>query len=373
MTPDEEHGFHARRLSQRISNALALLITTSLVVAAAAAMEPSAALAQRAPQHKATVRRCDRKATLRAGHSRGRAGEPATTLCGERVVKPKARRSESDRLAGAKGARSAPSVRAESASKLQSGAATVVAQVNATRKQPPKSTGPVPDGIPGSWSLVFDDEFSETSLDTSDWSTGWFGSGITDAVSTYEQDCYDPKQVAVSGGELTITAIQQSETCNGVSQPYTTGAITTDGKFSYTYGAAEARIYLPESGSTISDWPAFWADGQNWPSTGEDDIFEGLAGSPCWTFHYGTLADPLIGGHGCGSFLPGWHTVAADWEPRSITYYYDGVDVGKVTTGVTSAPMYLILDLAVSQAISPPDVTPATMAVDYVRVWQHPS
>ena len=33
--------------------------------------------------------------------------------------------------------------------------------------------------------------------------------------------------------------------------------------------------------------------------------------------------------------------------------------------------MYLILNLALSTGISAPDVAPAQMKVDYVRVWQH--
>ena len=67
----------------------------------------------------------------------------------------------------------------------------------------------------------------------------------------------------------------------------------------------------------------------------------------------------------------GWHTYAADWEPGSLTFYYDGRQVWRTTTGVTNQPMYLILDLAASNTISPPVIVPATMRVDYVRVWQH--
>jgi hypothetical protein len=33
--------------------------------------------------------------------------------------------------------------------------------------------------------------------------------------------------------------------------------------------------------------------------------------------------------------------------------------------------MYLILNLALSSAITAPDTTPAVMHVDYVRVWHH--
>ena len=230
------------------------------------------------------------------------------------------------------------------------------------------SSGPQPAGnIPGSWNLVFDSEFTGSSLDTSQWSTGWFGSGITQGVNSLEEECMDPSQVVVSGGSLNLTAISKSETCGGVTQPFTSGMVTTDGKFSFTYGFMEAKIWLPGT-SSISDWPAFWADGQSWPTDGENDVVEGLAGLAQAHFHDSAGADgPLTG---TGSFTGGWHTFAADWEPGSVTYYYDGIDIGKFTAGVTGAPMYLILDLATSGPASQV-VTPATMKVAYVRVWQH--
>jgi hypothetical protein len=51
-----------------------------------------------------------------------------------------------------------------------------------------------------------------------------------------------------------------------------------------------------------------------------------------------------------------------------VTYYYDGTDIGSVTSGITSAPMFLILSYASGHTIQ----APATMKVDYIRVWQHP-
>ncbi|MGO9956541.1 MAG: family 16 glycosylhydrolase, partial [Solirubrobacteraceae bacterium] len=231
------------------------------------------------------------------------------------------------------------------------------------------ASDPAPNGIAGNWSTIFDDEFGGSALDTSNWSTGWFGSGLTDGANTLEQDCYSPSEVSVSGGALTLSAIADSQTCGGVTQPYTSGMITTDGKFQFTYGAFEARVWTPGSGSTIADWPAFWADGQNWPTDGEVDVLEGMQGKACYHFIY-----PGNNPGGCTTVAgaaAGWHTYAADWEPGSITYYYDGTRVWQQSTGVTSSPMYLILNLALSTGISAPDVAPAQMKVDYVRVWQH--
>ena len=224
-----------------------------------------------------------------------------------------------------------------------------------------KSGSPQPVGsVPGPWDLVFNSQFDGSSL-PSMWSTGaWGAPGVTVGNDNIEQDCYDPSQVSVAGGALSITAIAQQETCGGVHQPYTTGSVTTYGRFSFTYGYMEARIWLPGPGNVGEPY----SDGK-----GEIDVVEGLGGRPCATFHDVTGA----GTSACatGTFTGGWHTFAANWEPGSITFYYDGTAISTVTSGVTSYPMFLIIQLALSTSMSPPNMAPATMRVAYVRVWRH--
>ncbi|WP_370369797.1 family 16 glycosylhydrolase [Catenulispora sp. GP43] len=229
----------------------------------------------------------------------------------------------------------------------------------------PASAGPL--GISGSWRNVFSDSFAnDSALDTTKWSTGWNASGITRPPNWSEDDCYDPAQVSVTGGTLNLTAIQKAVNC-GQAKDYTSGLVNTNGKFNFTYGAMEARIYLPAgSDGKIANWPAFWADGQNWPTDGETDVMEGLTGDACYHFH-STAGGP--GGCASGNYT-GWHTYGADWEPGSVTYYYDGVKVGQITTGITSVPQYLILNNAVG-GYGGTTLAPSTMKVDYVKVWQH--
>ena len=249
-------------------------------------------------------------------------------------------------------------------------------QPGRSASQPGRSAVAVkPTGVRGDWKLAFDDEFNGTRLDTVRWSTGWYGSGITPPVDSREKDCYDPAQVTEGGGALGLTVIRKSEDC-GISDPvYATGLVSTQGKFSFTHGFIEARVWLPAAAGNpgeAANWPGVWADGQSWPEDGEIDIAEGIAGRVCAHFHGPAAPNGLgAGGRtGCpdGNYAGGWHTFAADWEPGIVTYYYDGVDIGSVTSGITSAPMFLILGYAAGNPYQAPD----TMRVDYVRVWQHP-
>lgn len=235
-----------------------------------------------------------------------------------------------------------------------------------------------PLGDAGTWHAIFDDEFNAEGLDTSQWSTGWLGSGVTAPTDPLaELACYDPAQVREGGGELDLGLAAQTESCPSWSgsnrEPYAGALISTDGDFSYTYGFLEARVWLPATSSgTIADWPGVWADGQLWPQDGEDDLVEGLGGDACWHFHYGPSASAANAPGGCanGTFAGGWHTFGSDWGPGSVTYYYDGKQVGRITEGITGAPMFLVVDLSVG-SLGGPAVAPARLRVDYVRVWQH--
>lgn len=283
-----------------------------------------------------------------------------------------------------------------------------------------------PVGQSSGWNMVFDDEFDGSSLDLSKWTPDWLGSSdtaITKPVNSSETECVVPGASKVANGELDITATAQSCTINSTTYPYQSGLIESNGKFNFTYGYMEARIWQP-AGTGM--WPGFWSDGQNWPQDGEIDVLEGDGiGNSSYHYHYADAGWGLVAvlallpylvlsgwllwcfyrremrrsivlcillcimlslipvviynyagcGVSCGPggsvVVPGattnWHTYAADWEPGVITWYYDGHQVWQWTTSVTSSPMYLIVNLGLSSKQS---AVPATMKVDYVRVWQ---
>ncbi len=231
---------------------------------------------------------------------------------------------------------------------------------------PPTTAAPAPPAA----NEIFRDDFNGTALDRSKWRPNWLAGtddAVTKPVNSNEQSCYDPAQVTVGGGTSTSTRSRRScRASNGVTYAYASGLVESAGHFTFTYGKVEARIYVPPGSSGAANWPAFWTNGTGtWPITGELDVMEGLEGHACWHFH-STLGGP----GGCAPLASpsGWHTFAADWEPGSVTYFYDGTQVGRITSGITASPMYVILNLAVSQSISPPVQLPSEMLVDWVRV-----
>lgn len=220
--------------------------------------------------------------------------------------------------------------------------------------------------VDSSYKLTFDEEFNGSSVDTSKWGLNWFGSAgaVTGPIAGGETAAYDPAQATVSGGYLRLKAISSPVTVNGKSYAYRSGMVTSNGKFQQTYGYFEARIFMPGKNGIISNWPAFWTDGQNWPYDGEMDVVEGLSGQAGWHFH-SPSGGP--GANESGDYT-GWHVFAALWEPGVVTYFYDGNQVGKISSGITTSPMYLILNHGVGGAGGPTEI-PAEMLVDYVHVY----
>ena len=260
---------------------------------------------------------------------------------------------------------------------LLAGCGTVGARASATRPASSRRQHVVPGplGVPGRWRLLLNADFATKSLNTRIWRPGWFANGISGPVNKHEVACYNSQNVALTGTTLNLSITRVPSTCGGKTRPYTGAMVSTNphdgrtsGGFTYTYGLAEARIYFPPNRRLIADWPAFSTFGQDWPTTGEDDILEGIAGTGCSRFH--SRMNSITGFGGCDpGFTPGWHTIAADWQPNSITWYYDGIKVFHDTVGLTSAPMYLVLVNTVSVRY-PQLAMPDTLKVAYVRVWQ---
>src|SRR5579871_712054 len=198
-----------------------------------------------------------------------------------RLHELRVRLADSQRAARAR-RRAAALHRAERSRETTRQHSTVHPKPSAGRQPQPTSTPAPSQGVPasppplsgtsGPWRLIFDDEFSGDTLDTTKWTPFWFADGATSNGTAM-----DAANVSVAGGTLRLDLT-----------PTSGGLVSSNGKFSFTFGYVEARIDLPGSAGSLSNWPAFWTDGQNWPQDGEIDVMEGLGGAACWHFHSST-------------------------------------------------------------------------------------
>ena len=208
--------------------------------------------------------------------------------------------------------------------------------------------------------MIYDDEFNGTSLDSSWGNTIW--------NQTYTGPA------TVSGGSLHLSATDAN----------TPALIDTENSaqpFSFLYGFAEVRMQVP-AGQGI--WPAFWLlpleKYSPDDSAGEIDAYEGQGNIPnvdSTTYHWGNPDNQLSQDNNAGVDLSqGYHTYGVNWQPNQITWYLDGKQVFSVSgsqAAICSYPMYLILDVWLGGWNGSPDSStpfPATMNVDWVRVWQ---
>ena len=225
---------------------------------------------------------------------------------------------------------------------------------------------PQPLGIPGDWNLIFQEEF-DGPLDTTKWDKSWWGwprNQVTRPANVAEACAYDPALLRIEDGILHMgfSNVPAYVASTGKTYNYRCGCISTTDHWRFTYGVFEARMWLPPGNGSPDNWQTFWTDVQDDPE--EIDVMESIRGENAWHYHWaGGSVDHVV------DQISGWRTFAANWQPGSITYYYDGVEVGRVTQNVTTKAQYITVQntAALGDAVTFPV---ADTLVDYVRVWQ---
>ena len=254
---------------------------------------------------------------------------------------------------------------------------------------------------------VWRDEFNGTSLDKDSWNiygSGWSANNVQSCYSRSEEN------VNVKNGSLNLVGLYKPGarcTGNEKSGNFTSGFVETKGKKFWTYGYIEARIKMPNNKST---WPGFWMSPAtkeygDWPRSGEIDIVETKGSNLDYAAadaHWGI--SPGYKKHAQGKKLPAgfkdttqWHTYGVKWTEGKLEYYIDGVKFHTVSSfgwpnaantpyGPFDQPFFLRLNLAIggdyidgkggkwSNAYNAlaeyPKSFPATMSIDYVRVYE---
>jgi len=217
------------------------------------------------------------------------------------------------------------------------------------------------------WTLVWQDEFSGSTLDGSKWRAE-----NAALVKNNEQQYYSPANVTLAGGLLTILAERRFQG----GRPYTSGLIESRNRFSQSFGRFEVRAKMP---STQGMWPAIWMLPQSgiWPP--EIDIMELLGHQPStmhMTHHWGTW--PNVQSETAQftgpNFADDFYVFAAEWFPDRIDYFVDGVRRARQMNTIPRDAMYLIINTAVGgNWPGNPDQTtvfPQRMEVDYARVYR---
>lgn len=261
-------------------------------------------------------------------------------------------------------------------------------------KQSGRAVTPIEGGemvIPDGYKLVWNDEFNEGSeLDNTDWrhevqKSGW----VNNELQNYVNGASGGKRVTeIADGRLYIHCFKGSD-----GKVYS-GRVYAHESEGWKYGIVEARIKLPKGKGT---WPAFWMMPCNndfsknpWPLCGEIDIMEEVGvdanktSSSLHTENYNhTKNTQKTAERYTEGAEDGFHVYRLEWTENNITTYVDGNKLlsfdndgkGDVKTWPFNKPFYVILNLAwggdwggykgVDES-----ALPATMEVDYVRVFQ---
>jgi beta-glucanase (GH16 family) len=242
------------------------------------------------------------------------------------------------------------------------------------------------------WHLVFNDEFNAESGSqptTDKWvRCQRYGATWNRWLSDSEEVIY------LEDGDLVARAIPNPDKANDPVDMIT-GGIKSMGKFGFTYGYVEARIY---NNLWIGNFPAFWMmpEDQNlgWPDCGEIDIWEVIDTQnksyhtihSNWTYDLGNTGNPQSSFNTSCSY-DRYHTFGLAWDETSLIWYLDGKEVGRYNKSTNASHLeqgqwpfdkhfHLILNQSVGNNAwaANADITHTyETRFDWVRVYQKDS
>lgn len=219
------------------------------------------------------------------------------------------------------------------------------------------------------WTLVWNDEFhSDSSLlnwNLQDWPSEKNG----------ELQYYSPKNIKVSNGLLVIES--KKEKFKG--RVYTSGALTTEDKFEFTYGKVEIKAKISRGKGVF---PAFWLVNSTTDWLPEIDIMENLGQNPHeihfvvhWKDSTGNkMRDYSQYENEAIDFSEEFHIYGLLWEKDKITWTIDGNPVFITEEFSPNTPLFIYFNTAIGGFWpgdpDPHDDYPKEMQIEYVRVFK---
>jgi hypothetical protein len=247
-------------------------------------------------------------------------------------------------------------------------------------------------GSSAGWRLRFDEPFDGNHLDLDTWD--YRLAGRLQGTRMHAES--SAAAVQVGGGALNLQV-----RANPARQPdplpyYLNGHVSTQNKFTFTYGYAAARVRFARGQGQHG---AFWLQPQTRAAesgpaalTGtEIDVAEffgqGYRSGGIANYVYSVPAVGETLKHGAlrasalhalrgrsDTWWSRYHVFSVLWTPRGHVFRIDGVETSRIMTAVSARPQYLLLSLLSSDWELPMlnrRTLPTSMKVDWVRVWQH--
>lgn len=237
------------------------------------------------------------------------------------------------------------------------------------------------------WQLVWSDEFNYYGVPNSmKWGYDVGGSGWGNNEKQFYTEG-DTNNAIVKNGLLNIIARKEKKE----NMDYTSTRLISKGKGDWLYGRIEVRAKIPGGrGMWPAIWmlPTDWAYG-GWPASGEIDMMENVGYNPdsvFFTAHTKSF-NHMIGTQKSNGIVvkdayTAFHSYNIEWDKDKIDFYIDNTLVLTFkNTGKNSDEwpfdkrFHLLLNIAVGgnwggQKGIDDNAFPATMQVDYVRVFQ---
>ncbi len=244
-----------------------------------------------------------------------------------------------------------------------------------TPPTPPSTAGACPSGqcaqaAPAGWRQVFVDEF------TTNVPVGSFPNAVSAKWNAYEDGWSDTsgkgrympsKVLSVQNGVLDYH-IRTENGVRLVSAPVPKIPGSTDN------GLMQGRYTMRFRSDTMPGYKLaalLWPTSDVWPRDGEIDFPEGDLGGGkvgAYTHYQGATVGSDQDAYEFDADWNKWHTAVIERTSSAVSYYFDGVLIGRTTTRLPATPMQWVLQAETTLSGLTPATTAGHFQIDWVTV-----